>query len=132
MEKHYVVKAKSTPSFLTRFVVNSVALTVSAYLISDMNFSSVFAIIIAGFIFTILNAIVKPILVVLTLPLTVITFGLFYPIVNVIVINILDFIMGDNFIINGIFNAILVSIIVAIVNYAVTHLFKEDRVVIHN
>ncbi len=127
MERYYVLNNRQAPSFFTRFVANMLALGLSAYLISEMDIDGVFALVISAFIFTILNAIVKPILVVLTLPLTVITLGLFYPVVNVIIISLLDVIMGGKFIVEGFFNAILVSIIVAIVNYAVTHMFKEDR-----
>ncbi len=118
---------ESPPSFFTRFVANTLALVVAAYLINSMEIAGVFAILLSGFIFTVLNAIVKPILILLTLPLTIVTLGLFYPLVNVIIINLLDFIMGKSFEVGGIFDAILVSIVVAIINYAVTHLFKEER-----
>lgn len=117
-------KTESKSSFLTRFIVNTLALGAATYLIKDFYISSIGFLILAGLIFTILNSIVKPLVIFLMLPFLLITLGILYPLVNVIVLNILDYIMGDNMSIVGVFNAILVSIIVAVVNYAVTNLFR--------
>ncbi|MCD8562259.1 MAG: phage holin family protein, partial [Bacilli bacterium] len=54
--------------------------------------------------------------VLLTLPLTGLTLGLFYPFINVFILNIVDFILGDYFTINGIFMAVIVSIFISIMN----------------
>ncbi len=117
-------KMDTRQGFFTRLIVNTLALGASAYLIDDFYISSMFFLVLAGFIFTILNSIIKPLVIFLMLPFLLITLGIMYPLVNVVVLNILDWIMGDALIITGVFNAILVSIIVAIVNYAVTNLFK--------
>ncbi len=111
-------------SFTTRFFVNTLALGASAYLINDFYIESFWYVVLAGLIFTVLNSIVKPLVIFLMLPFLLITLGIVYPLVNVIILNLLDYIMGSALTIEGIFNAILVSIIVSIVNYAVTNLFK--------
>lgn len=125
--KYQEIPRDTSPAFLTRFFANALALGASAYLIDGLQIDSIVYLLISSLIFTLLNAFVKPILFVLTLPLTIITLGLFYPIVNVIILNIVDFFMGSGFIITGIFSAILVSIVVAIVNYAVTNLFVSKK-----
>ncbi|MDD6387917.1 MAG: phage holin family protein [Bacilli bacterium] len=71
---------------------------------------------IAAVIIYFLNKTVKPILVFLTLPLTGITFGLFYPFVNVIILNIVDFILGEHFSIEGLFMSFIVAVLISIMN----------------
>ena len=70
----------------------------------------------------ILNKTIKPILVWLTLPITALTLGLFYPIINVIILNIVDFILGSHFKIQGIFMSVIVAIIISIMNFLLNDL----------
>ena len=72
--------------------------------------------LISALIITILNKTIKPILVVLTLPITALTMGLSYPIVNMIVLYITSFIMGNNFNISGFFTAFFASILISLFN----------------
>lgn len=70
----------------------------------------------AVIIIYVLNKTVKPVLVWLTLPLTALTLGLFYPITNVIVLKVADWLLMDHFQIHGIFMIFIVSIIISIMN----------------
>lgn len=72
--------------------------------------------ILAVIIIFILNRTVKPLLFWLTLPLTALTLGLFYPIINVIVLKVTDFVLFDHFEIHGFFMVFIVSIIISIMN----------------
>lgn len=72
--------------------------------------------LIAAFIITILNKTIKPVLIVLTLPITTITMGLFYPVINVMILYITSFLMGNNFTISGFFTAFFASIVISIFN----------------
>lgn len=72
--------------------------------------------LIAAIIIYFLNKTIKPILVWLTLPLTGLTFGLFYPFVNVLVLNITDFILGEHFIIHGLFMSFVIAILISLMN----------------
>ena len=56
---------------------------------------------LAAIIIYILNQTIKPILFYITLPITAITFGLFYPLLNVFVLDITSFILGEHFNIHG-------------------------------
>ena len=78
--------------------------------------------LIAAIIIYILNKTVKPILFWLTLPITGITLGLFYPVLNVIVLNIVDFLLGNHFIIHGFFMSVIVSICISIMNVLMDNL----------
>ena len=64
----------------------------------------------------ILNQTIKPISVYITLPVTALTYGLFYPIVNVIILYITSFILGNNFQIHGIIISFVIAIIISFLN----------------
>ena len=78
--------------------------------------------VLASLIVFILNKTIKPILVWLTLPITALTLGLFYPIINIIILNIVDFILGSHFKIQGIFMSVIVAIIISIMNFLLNDL----------
>ena len=72
--------------------------------------------LIAAIIIYILNQTIKPVLFYLTLPITAISFGLFYPIINVLVLYITSFILGDNFQINGFIIPFIIAVVISILN----------------
>ena len=68
--------------FLIHTVVLAVAIWVTAQVVSGVTVASWGALAIAALVLAIVNAIIRPILVILTLPITVLTLGLFYLVVN--------------------------------------------------
>lgn len=72
--------------------------------------------LVAVIIIFILNRTIKPMLVWMTLPLTALTLGLFYPLINILILKITDFILGSHFDIHGTIILFLVSIIISIMN----------------
>lgn len=79
---------------------------------------------LAAVIIYILNQTIKPVLVYLTLPITALTMGLFYPIINVFILYITSFILGSNFQINGFLLPILIAIVISILN-----MFMEGMII---
>lgn len=96
-------------------VLISLSLIFRKTLIIDNGMYGLWAILATILIF-ILNKTIKPILVWLTLPITAITLGLFYPFINVFILNIVDFILGPHFTINGIFMSFIVAILISMIN----------------
>lgn len=80
--------------------------------------------LLAAIVIYILNKTIKPILVLLTLPITGLTLGLFYPFINVIILNIVDFILGKHFSIDGIFMSFIVAVFISVAN-----IIMEDLVI---
>ena len=76
----------------------------------------------------ILNKTVKPILVTLTIPITGLTLGLFYPFINLFILKLVDWILGKHFQLYNIWIALLVSILLSIINIImdkiINHLIK--------
>lgn len=82
----------------------------------------------------ILNKTVKPLIVWLTLPITALSLGLFYPLINVFILKIVDYILMSHFnITGGIFMSILVAILISILNIIMDSIIfknilrKEDQ-----
>ena len=72
-----------------------------------------------------LNKTVKPLLVRLTLPLTALTFGLFYPFINFFLLEIVDLILGKHLQIYGFWSTLLISIVISIMNFCVKNLIID-------
>lgn len=69
-------------SFLAHWLITAIALAVSARFVPGIHIASLPSLIFSGLVLGLVNAIVRPVLVLLTLPVTVLTLGLFYLVVN--------------------------------------------------
>ncbi len=81
----------------------------------DNSFYGVWCLIASAVIY-LLNKTIKPFLVWLTIPITGITLGLFYPFINLIILKIVSFILGDHFRIYGVWFALLAAICISFIN----------------
>ncbi len=82
----------------------------------------IWAILVSMIIF-VLNKTIKPILTWLTLPITAITLGLFYPFINVLILKLVSLIFGDYFEVKGIILLALISIFISIMNFIMERMF---------
>lgn len=88
----------------------------SIYIDTEHNYIySVFIVLIIS----LLNKTIKPILVTLTIPITGLTLGLFYPFINLFILKLVDWIMGPFFQIYNLWIALLVAILLSIINFIV-------------
>lgn len=81
----------------------------------DNRFFGIWA-LIAAIVINILNQTIKPVLIALTLPLTALTLGIFYPFINVIVLYIVDILLGSHFTIGGVLMTCLVALLISTMN----------------
>ena len=84
--------------------------------------------LVAVIIIFILNRTIKPLLVWMTLPLTALTLGLFYPLINILVLKITDFILGIHFDIRGTIFVFIVSIVISIMNAIMDNLIIDNLI----
>ena len=73
----------------------------------------------------VLNRTIKPLLVRLTLPLTALTFGLFYPFINFFILELVDLMMGKHLQIYGFWSTLLISIVISVINFFVQNLIID-------
>lgn len=91
----------------------------------DNSFYGLWA-LIASIIIYILNKTIKPLLVWLTLPITALTLGVFYPFINVFVLKIVSKILGNHFEINGILMSFIVAILISIMNGIIDKIIDDN------
>jgi putative membrane protein len=108
---------------LLSIVFNAIALYATAMVVPGITFrGSIGVLLVAGAIFGLFNLIVRPVAILLSLPLLIVTLGLFYFVLNGILLWVASFILpGYN--VAGIVPGILGSLVFAIVNWALSAIF---------
>ncbi len=94
-----------------------------AFILDDKYFG--FFALLASVIIYFLNKTIKPILFFLTLPITGITLGLFYPFINVFIIKITDFILGPYLETEGVLILFFAAVLISLMNFLLEKLIIE-------
>ena len=100
---------------LTRLLVSSLALLMVAYFVPAIEVDGIVTALIVAVILGLLNAIVRPILVVLTLPITVVTLGLFIFVINASLFFFAAWFI-EGFAVDGFWWAMLGSLMVSVIS----------------
>lgn len=112
-------------NFLIRVLINALALAVTAYILPGIDTTGdVGAVLLVALIFGLVNAIVKPIVVVLTLPFTILTFGLFILVINGLMLLLTSSLSGERLVVDGLGTAILGGIVMGIAAIIVEAVLK--------
>lgn len=110
-------------NFIVRLLINGMALMATATLVSGIHASGFWGAIIAALVLGIVNAIIRPVLLFFTLPLNVMTLGLFTFVINALML-MLTGAMVSGFVVDGFFAALLGSIVLSIVSAILSWLVK--------
>jgi putative membrane protein len=102
---------------LLSWLANIVSLLVADWIFDGVSIEGWWPLILGAAILGIANTIVKPILTLLTLPLVIVTLGLFYFVINVLMLALAEWIAPD-FSIDGFWTYIGATIVISIVNWA--------------
>jgi putative membrane protein len=108
------------PRFLVTWLITAVSLLATAYVIPGISLASFTSAAIAAIVLGFVNAIVRPIILLLTLPLTILTLGLFLLIVNAISLSLVAY-FTPGFTINTFWDAIFGSLILSFVSSVLNH-----------
>ncbi|HSW96708.1 MAG TPA: phage holin family protein [Candidatus Saccharimonadales bacterium] len=100
---------------LISWLVSTIAIIVTAYFLPGVHISSLVAALVTAVILGIVNAILKPLLILFTLPLTILTLGLFTFVINALMILLVSAVV-PGFKVDGFWWALLFSIVMSIVN----------------
>ena len=102
-------------NFIIKLLLNGLAVVVTSYLLNGVSVDGYFTAIVVAAILAILNVIVRPILLILTIPITILTLGLFILVINALIIMMADGFI-DGFYVVNFWWALIFSVILAIVN----------------
>ncbi len=112
--------------FVLQAVVTALGLWLAAYLVPGVVFTQSGSLIAAAVLLGIVNAVVRPILVVLTFPLTVITFGLFLLVVNAATIGLVASFLGG-FEVDGLWAGVGAAVVTGLVSWIAGSALPDDR-----
>ncbi len=111
---------------IIRFLLSGVAVMFTAYLLPGVHIEDYWAALLVAILISISNVIVKPIFVILTIPITLITLGLFLLVINAVIILMVDYFV-DGFAVDGFWWALAFSLILSVFNSLFGDLTKEKK-----
>ncbi len=111
--------------FLTWFL-SAISLWITAYIVPGLTIASWQAAAVGVVVLGLVNAIVKPILILFTLPLTLITFGLFLLVINAISLSLVGY-FTPGFTVGGFIPALLGSIVLSLVSSAIDKVMAQTN-----
>ncbi|MGC1242876.1 MAG: phage holin family protein [Chryseosolibacter sp.] len=113
-------------NWLIRFLLNGLAVVLTAYILPGVSVEDYGTALIVALILAIVNVLVKPILVILTIPITIVTLGLFLLVINAAIILFVDNLV-TGFHVDGFWWALLFSLILSIFNSLFNDLAGRKR-----
>lgn len=108
--------------YILRWLIASVAIIFTGFLVPGVTVASFWTALWLAIFLAVINIILKPILIVLTLPINILTLGLFTFVINAILILIASSVI-KGFEINGFWVAMLFSVVLSIVSYVLNVVF---------
>ena len=113
-------------NWLIRLLLNGLAVVLTAYILPGVSVEDYGTALIVALILAIVNVLVKPILVILTIPITIVTLGLFLLVINAAIILFVDNLVAG-FTVSGFWWALLFSLILSIFNSLFNDLAGKKR-----
>jgi len=112
--------------FILRLLLSALAVVILSKVLPNVSVDTYTTALLVAVALSLLNFIVKPILVVLTLPVTIITFGLFLLVINALIIKLADHFI-DGFTVNGWLWAIVFSLLLSLLQSILFSVLKSDK-----
>ncbi len=112
--------------FLAHWILGAIALGATAWVLPGVRVESLPALLVAALVLGFLNAILKPVLVLLTLPITVLTLGIFYLVLNAVLFA-LAALLVPGFEVAGFGSALLGAILMGIFSWFLNASLREEK-----
>jgi len=120
-------RANPLVRFLLFWAFHTLTLWAAGQVFSTVRFAGFQALLIAGLLFGLVNAIVKPILVILTAPITVLTLGLFLLVINALMLMLTAWLVPGFHLTGGFWHTVLVALFVSVLSFLLNLLFGLSR-----
>ncbi|MFC2124619.1 phage holin family protein [Bacteroidota bacterium] len=112
-------------NFLVRVLITSFAVLITAYLLPGVHVDNFLTALILALVLALMNVTLKPLLIFLTIPFTIVTLGLFLLVINAVVILISDAII-PGFIVDGFWWALLFSLVLSLINTVLQNIAEKS------
>ncbi|WKZ24636.1 MAG: phage holin family protein [Patescibacteria group bacterium] len=113
-------------NILIKWLIATVGIMLIGYFLPTVTVSGLWAALWAALFLGLVNAVLRPILVLLTLPINILTLGLFTFVINALLIMLVSSVV-QGFTVEGFWTAVLFSIILSVFSYALNTLFKGAK-----
>lgn len=113
------------PQFLITWLATAASLFVTAIIVPGLAIAGAPTALVGAAVLGFVNAIVKPLLVILTLPLTILTLGLFLLVVNAIALGLVGY-LTPGFTVGGFFPAVIGSLVLTFVSSLINQLLGQE------
>ncbi|MDY0974510.1 phage holin family protein [Massilia sp. CFBP9012] len=111
---------------LITWLINAAALMALPYLMHSVEVSSIGTALIAALVLGLVNTLIRPVLVLLTLPVTLVSMGLFILVINALLFWLVSNVVGG-FEVAGFWSAFLAAILYSIISWALSTLLLSDK-----
>jgi putative membrane protein len=101
--------------FILKIIISAISIVITAYLLPGVHVKDLFTSLVVAVVLALLNGVIKPILIILTIPVTIVTLGLFLFVINALIILIAGNVI-PGFQVDGFWWALLFSIILSLVS----------------
>ncbi len=113
-------------SFINKVIISTLAVLLVGSMLPGVHVENILIALLVALVLAFLNSIVKPLLIVLTLPITLFTMGLFLLVINALIIVIADKLI-DQFSVSSFWTALLFSIILSLVTSVFESLSRNNK-----
>jgi putative membrane protein len=113
------------PKLIIKWLINSLAVFAAGYLVHGIHISDFWSGVIAAALLGIVNAFIRPVLIILTLPLSVLTLGLFTLVINALMLKLVSWAVAG-FAVEGFWAAFWGAIVISLVSWFISILFDAE------
>jgi putative membrane protein len=110
--------------FIVRLLISALSLAVAAYIVPGMHIDNLMTLLVAAFLLGLVNAVIRPVLVFLTLPISIVTLGLFLFVINGLMLLLVAALL-PGFTIHGLVPAIIGWLIMSLTGWIASRFIKE-------
>jgi putative membrane protein len=125
------MNSTATPSqfkqFLQSWIINTLAVLVAVYLVKGIHYQQPLDLLVASLLLGILNSFLRPILMLLALPLLIFTLGLFMLVINAVLLYFVGFLLKPHFFVDGFGAAFKGALIISLVSLVLNFLTGTRR-----
>ena len=107
---------------ITSLIITAVAVFLTAQLLPGVTCEPWYAAILVAIVLGLINTFIKPIVKVLSLPINIVTLGLFSLVINAAMVMLCDYFVGA-FSVDGFMSALIFSVVLAVVNWVLSLIF---------
>jgi putative membrane protein len=112
---------------IIQFIISVISIIACAEILDNVTVTRYETAIVVALLWSLLNTFIKPILVFLTFPITLLTLGLFLVVINIIIIMLISYLVGDGFYVASWWGALQFSILYSLIESLLNYIFDTKK-----